>query len=203
MILVFLFADTSLTAVSTDELTAAGKFIDGQTAVIGTSAAVCHRCCIFQLIDLVNGKHCCLFARLITLSRDQSRTKRTHDTCDIRTDRFTACDLLKASQYRIIIKSTTLYNDMPAKFCRIRNLDNLVKRVLDNRVRKTCGNIRYLRALFLRLFYLGVHKYGTACSKVDWMLCKKRCLRKILHTVVQRFRKSLDKGTTAGRTCLI
>ena len=40
MILVFLFADTSLTAVSTDELTAAGKFIDGQTAVIGTSAAV-------------------------------------------------------------------------------------------------------------------------------------------------------------------
>ena len=203
MILVLLLADTSLAAVSTDELTAAGKFIDGQTAVIGTSAAVCHRCCIFQLIDLVNGKHGCLFSCLITLSRDQSRAKRTHDTCDIRTDRFTVCDLLEASEYRIIIKSTTLHNDMLTKFCRIRNLDNLVKCVLDNRVRKTCGNIRYLRTLFLRLFYLGIHKHSTSCSKIDRMLCKKCCLRKILHTVIQGFRKSLDKGTAAGRTCLI
>ena len=37
MILVFLFSDTALAAVSADVLTAAGEFVDGQTAAVRTA----------------------------------------------------------------------------------------------------------------------------------------------------------------------
>ena len=185
MVFVLLFTNSSLTAVPADKLTAAGKFIDRQTTVVCTSMAVCHRGGIFQLINLVDREHRCLFSCLITLSCDQSRTEGSHDSGDIRTDCFTAGNLFEASKYRVIIEGTALHHNMSAKLCRIRHLDNLVKSILDNRIGKTRRDIRYLRSLLLCLLYLGVHKYSTAGSEIDRMLCIKSSLCKILHTVIQ------------------
>ena len=57
MILVLFFSKSALTAVSTDIFAAAGEFVDGQTAVVGTSAAVRHGGGVLQAVDLINGKH--------------------------------------------------------------------------------------------------------------------------------------------------
>ena len=57
MILVLLFTNSSLTTITTDKLTSSGKLVDRQTTVIGTSTAIRHRSCIFQLVDLINGEH--------------------------------------------------------------------------------------------------------------------------------------------------
>ena len=53
------------------------------------------------------------------------------------------------------------------------------------------------------LFYLGVHEYGTAGSKVDGVLGKESGLREILDAVVQGVGEVLDEGTAAGRTGLV
>ena len=154
MIFVLFFTDTTFTAVTADILAAAGEFVDGQTAVVGTSTAVCHCGCVFQFIDLVNGEHGGFLTLLVTFAGDQGSAERTHDSGDIRTDGFTVGDFFKASQNCIIIESTALYNDVLTKFGSIGNLDNFIKRILDNGVSKTCGNIGNFSAFFLRLLYL-------------------------------------------------
>ena len=53
------------------------------------------------------------------------------------------------------------------------------------------------------MFYLGIHKYGTAGTKIDRVFCKQRLMREILHAVVQGLRERLDEGTAAGGTCLV
>ena len=70
MILVLFFSKSTLTAVSTDIFTAAGEFVDGQTAVVGTSAAVCHGGGVLEAVDLIDGKHGGFFTLLIALPCD-------------------------------------------------------------------------------------------------------------------------------------
>ena len=107
-----------------------GEFVDSQTAVIGTSTTVCHRSCIFQLVDLINGEHSRFCAFLMAFTGNQCSTEGTHDSGNIRTDGFTACNLFEASKNRIIVEGTTLYNDVLAKFGSVRNLDNLIQSIL-------------------------------------------------------------------------
>ena len=123
---IFLLSDTTFTAVTADILAAAGETVDGQTAAVGTSFTVCHAGRVFQIVDLVDGEHRGIFAILKTLSCDQGCTERTHDTCDIRADRFTVGDLFKASQYRIVIECTTLYDNIFTKLRSIRNFDYFI-----------------------------------------------------------------------------
>ena len=164
---ILLLSDTTFATVTADILAAAGETVDGQTAAVGTSLTVCHAGRVFQIVDLVDGEHRGIFAILKTLSCDQGCTERTHDTCDIRADRFTVGDLFKASQYRIVIECTTLYDDIFSKLGSIGYFDNFVQRVLDNRVSQTGGDISDGSALFLCLFYFGVHEYGTSGTEVD------------------------------------
>ena len=120
---VFLFSDTFFTSVSGNVLTISGKFVDGEQAVIGTSTTAGQFCLKFQIIDLFDGQHSGLFA-FITVTGDQCSAEGTHDTGDIRTDRFASGNGLKASQNRVIIECTALHNDVLTKFCRIGQLDN-------------------------------------------------------------------------------
>ena len=57
MVGIFLFADTTLAAVSGDELSATGKLVDGQTTVVGTSLTFGHTCGEFQGSNLLDWKH--------------------------------------------------------------------------------------------------------------------------------------------------
>ena len=197
MILVLFFSKSALTAVSADVFTAAGEFVDGQTTVVGTSAAVCHGGGVLEAVDLIDGKHGSFFTLLIALPCDQSSTEGTHDPGDIRADGLAVGNLLKAAENCVIIEGTTLYNDMLAKLGSIGNLDDLVEGVFDNGVGKTSGDIGNLSAFLLGLLNFGIHKNSTACSKINGMFCKKSCFCKVLYCVVQRFCKGFDKGTAA------
>ena len=126
MIFVFLFSDTAFAAVSADVLAAAGEFVDGQTAAVRTSLAVCHRGRIFQLVDLFDGEHCGLLIGRIALSCDQRRTECTHDTGNVRADGFAVGDSLKASKNSIVVERTALYNDMASQLGGIRNFNYLI-----------------------------------------------------------------------------
>ena len=199
VIFVFLFADSPLAAVAADKLAAAGEFVDGQTAVVGTSAAVGHGGGIFQGVDLVDREHGSLFSLFIPFSGDKRGAERSHDAGDIRTDGVAVRDLLKAPENRVVIEGSALYHDMPAKLGGVGNLDHLIERVLYYRIGKSGGDVGYFRALLLGLLYFGIHKYGASCSQVNGVLREKRGLREVLHAVVQRFGKSLDKGAASGR----
>ena len=203
MIFVLFLTDTAFTAVTAYILAAAGEFVDSQTAVIGTSTTVCHRSCIFQLVDLINGEHSSFCTFLMALAGDQRSTESTHDSGDIRTDGFAAGNLFEASKNRIIVESTTLYNDVFTKFGSIRNLDNLIECIFDNRVSKTCGNIGNLSSFFLCLFNFGIHKYGTSGTKINRMLCKNSSFCEILYCIIQGFGKGFNEGTASGGTCFI
>ena len=197
MILVLFFSKSTLTAVSTDIFTAAGEFVDGQTAVVGTSAAVRHGGGVLQAVDLINGKHGSFFALLIAFPCDQSGTEGTHDPGDIRADSLTVGNFLETAENRVVIEGTTLYNNVFAKLGSVGNLDHFVEGILDNGVGKAGGDIGNLSAFLLGLLNLGVHKYSTACSKINGVFCKKSCFCKVLYGVVQGFCEGLDKGTAA------
>ena len=80
-----------------------------------------------MLVDLINGEHSRFCAFLMAFTGNQCSTEGTHDSGDIRTDGFAACNLFEASKNRIIVEGTTLYNDVLAKFGSVRNLDNLIQ----------------------------------------------------------------------------
>ena len=134
---------------------------------------------------------------------NQCSTESTHDSGNIRTDSFAAGNLFETSQNCIIVESTTLYNDVSAKFGSIRNFDNLIERIFDNRVSKTCGNIGNLSSFFLRLLYLGIHENSTSGTKINRMLCKNSSFCEILYCIIQGFGKGFNKGTATGGTCFI
>ena len=198
MILVFFFADAALAAVSADKLTAAAETVDGQTAVIGTSLAVCHGSGVLQAVDFLNGQHGGDATVLVSLPGDQGCSESAHDTGDVRTDRFAVGDLFKASQYGVIVEGSALYDDVFSQLGSIGNLDDFVQRVLDNRVGQPCRNVSHFRPFFLRLLYLGIHKYGAAGTQVDGIFRKEGRFGEILHRVIQRFGKGFDERTAAG-----
>ena len=181
---VFLFAESALTTVAGDELASAGEFIDRQTAAVGTAAAFCHAGRKFQRIDLVNRKHGGLIAFGVMLPCNKSGTESTHNSCDIRTNGFTAGNFFKASQYGIIIESTALHNDLFSEIGGIGYLDDFKQGILNNRICKARGNIGNGSTFLLCLFYFGVHEYGTAGSEIDRMLCEQCCFCKILYAVI-------------------
>ena len=127
IIFIFFFADTALTTVTGYVLSAAGKLVNGQTTVVCAALTLCHTCGKGKFVDLVDGKHRCFrlfgikcsgsfcFLFMETLFCDQGSSESTHDTCNVRSDSFTACNDLKTSKNRIIIKSTALYYDLLTK----------------------------------------------------------------------------------------
>ena len=203
MVFGFLLSQPPLATVSGNELSAAAEMIDGQTAVVGTSPAFGHSCGIFQRFNLVNGEHGCAFAVHIPLSCDQSGSESAHDTGDVRTDNLAVSDLFQASQHGVIVKGSALYHDMLSKFRRVGNLDDLKECIFDDRISKTCGNIRNRSAFFLGLFYLGIHKYCAPGPQVDGMGGKERLMCKVFYRIIQRFGKGLDKRSAAGRAGLV
>ena len=120
----------------------------------------------------------------IAFSCDQCCAESTHDTGNVRTDRLTVCNPLKASKNSVVIERTALYNNVASELSCVRNFNYLVQCIFDNRAGKSGGDIGNRSPLFLRLLYLGVHKYGTARSKINRVFCKQRFMCEILYAVV-------------------
>ena len=202
-ILCLLFAKSPLAAVSGDEFSSAAEVVDGQTAGVGTSAAFCHRCGVFQGTDVVDGEHGRSLALGVALPCDEGCSESAHDSGDIRTDRLAVGYLLKTPQDGIIIEGSALDHDVVSKLCCIGYFDDFEQGVLDDGVGESCGDVRHRSAFLLRLFYLGVHEHGTAGSQIDGVLRIECLVGKVFHRIVQGLREGLDERTAAGGTCLV
>ena len=110
----------------------------------------------------------------------KSRAKRAHKARNIGTSGFYSRDLLKGTQYRFVMECTALYYNMLSEIAGIGKLYDFIESILDNRVRKSRGNIRNRRPFLLRLLNVGIHKHGTSCSKVNGSFCEQCFLRKAL-----------------------
>ena len=136
IVLVAFLADTALAAVAGDELAAAGKAVDGKTAVVGTALALGHGCRKFQIVDLVDRKHGSLHTLFIAFSCDESGAEGAHDARDVRADGLTAGDLLETAENGVIVKGSALDYDVLSKGGGVRDLDYLKQSVLDDGIGK-------------------------------------------------------------------
>ena len=136
IVLVAFLADTALAAVAGDELAAAGKAVDGKTAVVGTALALGHGCRKFQIVDLVDRKHGSLHTLFIAFSCDESGAEGAHDARDVRADGLTAGDLLETAENGVIVKGSALDYDVLPKGGGVRDLDYLKQSVLDDGIGK-------------------------------------------------------------------
>ena len=120
---IFLFADTSLAAVSGDELTAAGKFVDSQAAAVGTAPALWPCWCSYcsELI-LSIGEHWLSAFGFVALSGNQRSTESSHDTGDIRADSLAVGD---ASQSFAVQRHCRKYRPGLRCVCRVQRHQKL------------------------------------------------------------------------------
>ena len=120
----------------------------------------------------------------IALTGDKSSSEGTHDTCDIRADSFAAGDPFKASEDCVVVEGSALDNDILSEVAGGSDLDDFKQGIFDDRVGEAGGDIRNRSPLFLRLFYVGVHEYGTSRSEIHRILGKECRFCKILNAVV-------------------
>ena len=99
--------------------------VNGQAAVIRAALALGHGSGILQGLDLIDWEHGSTFTLHIAFPGDQGGPESPHDTCDIRADCFTVCDLFKAPQHGIVIESSSLHHNMVSKLRGIGNLNYL------------------------------------------------------------------------------
>ena len=202
-ILCLFLAQTPLAAVAGDELPASAEMIDGQAAGVRASAAFGHGRGVLHGPDVVDGEHGRPLAVRVAFAGDERRAESSHDACNVRADGVASCNLLEAAENRIVVEGTALHDDVVPQLRCAGDLDDLKERVLDDRVGKSGGDIRYRGTFFLRLLDFGVHKYCTAGPKVNGILRVERLMGEILHAVVQGFGKGLDKGAASRRACLV
>ena len=110
-----------------------------------------HGRCISETIDLLDAEHFGAAIFIFALLCDQRRTERAHDSCNIRPDDFTLRDALEASKDRVVIKCSALHHNVLSQLGRIRNFDDLIEGVLNDRVSKAGGDIRNSSSFLLRL----------------------------------------------------
>ena len=181
---------------------AVGKTVDRQHTVIGAAAAMGGFRGICKLSDFFQRKHLC-FLTAVTVFRYQRGTEGTHNTGNIGACNFHTGDPFKGPQYRLVIEGSALDHDMLAQLRWVCQLDDLIQRVLDNGIRKACGDIGNGCTFFLRLFHIGVHKHGTAGAQIHRIGSKQSLPGKVFRTVTQGVCEVLNKRATAGGTGFI
>ena len=135
---------------------------------------------------------------MIPLPGNEGRSEGAHDAGDIRTDGVAAGNLLKASEYRVVVEGSALDYHMGTQVRGLGNFDYLEQGVLDDGVGQSRGNVRHGSALLLSLLDVGVHEHGAAGAQVRGVLRKEGLFGEILNAVIQALGKGLDKGAAAG-----
>ncbi len=182
LVLVLFFADTALTTVAGYKLATAGETVNGQKTGVGTALTACHGGFKLEFADILWREQSGHNA-LVMLACNQGSTEGAHDAGNVRTDSLAAADSLKAAKNGIVIEGAALNNDVFAEILRVGNLDNFIKRIFDNGISKTGGNIGNGSAFLLSLFNLGIHKYGTTGTEVNRILGVESNFGEILYLI--------------------
>ena len=188
--------DDLLAAVARDIPAAVGKCIDRQHASVLAAVAVAGRCRIFKCRYLVKGQHTRAAAVRPVLGYKRS-TEGAHDTGYIGAYDLHARYLLKGTQHRLVVEGTALHDDILTELAHIRQLDDLKEGILYHRICQSRRDIRYRRALLLRLLDIGIHEDGASGAQIHRRLGKERLLREVLCRISQRCGEVLYEGAAA------
>ena len=118
---------------------------------------------------------------------DKRRAESTHKSCNVGTDCINARDLLECTEYGFVVERTALYYDVATEILCVRKFYYFVKCIFDYGICKSCRNIGDRCPFFLRLLYVGVHEYGTACTEVNGMRCKQSLICKTCRSKSERY----------------
>ena len=194
----FLFTLAALAAIARDEARAVSELIYREHAVVLAAVTACVAVLNLEIIYFGKIYELASYAVVVVLGYYRSAVS-AHYAGNIRTHNISSHYAFDTSKYRIIKERTALHYDFFTCFLRVSQLYYLIKRVSDDGVRKTRGNISDGRALFLRLLYLGIHKYRAARTEIYRSLRKQRFLCKIGNTHINRLGICLYERTAAGR----
>ena len=125
-------SQTPFAAVARDELAAAGKAVDRQETVVGTSFTASHRALEFQMDDIFQGEHGGLRSLLVVFPGDEGGAKSSHNAGDIGTHCLTAGYPFEASQNGIVIKGSALNDYVCTEILWIGQLDHLQQGVFND-----------------------------------------------------------------------
>ena len=190
------FGYGALAAVSADELAPAREGVHSQAAVIGAKSAVDVLYGVRKAAEFLCGEHCALFK--LVLHRIESRAVSAHQARDNRSNSFYFHFLLKGAQNSVIQKCSALNNDISAKFLGGTRSYYLIYSVFNYAYRKSRRDVFDGSAIFLRLFYRGIHKNGAAAAEVNRAVSKKTKLGEFLNVFAQRVCEGLQKRAAAG-----
>ena len=104
------------------------------------------------------------------IPRDERHTIRPHQPRHIRTDDLSSKEQLQRTKHRIIVEGPALHHDPLTQVRRLLQADDLVERILDDRVGKTRRNICDRDAILLCLPHTGIHEDRAARAQIHRML---------------------------------
>ena len=186
------------TPVAADMLSTA-EIVDGQQTTVSAATAADGGGFIRKTQHFLKRQHGAFLTSVMVL-RNQSRTKSTHQTGNVRASSIHTGDFLKGPENCLVVKGAALNNDMLAQILGICKLDDLVERVFDDGVGKTCRNVGNRGSFFLGLLDVGVHEYCATGTQVNGSFCKQGFLCKALSGVTQAGCEVFYEGAAAGTT---
>ena len=193
----------ALTAIPRDEGTAIIESRQRDHAVIAAARAALHFIRIRQRLQFLRCHKRGHMPRRTGIPRDERHAIRPHQPRHIRTDDLSSEEQLQRAKHRIIIEGPALHHDPLAQVRRLLQADDLVERILDDRVGETRRNICDRDAILLCLPHTGIHEDRAARAQIHRMLCRESDLGEMPDIHPQRPGKGIKERPAARRAGLI
>ena len=182
-------------------------FVSREIVVAVCETVTCHHTSVFATVALhrtrrIRGRLEDLVQRNTRhspIARIECTTKCAHQFRTLAAEHLPFRKALERPYDGIVAHRTALYHDTLAEFVRAAEFQHLVKAVLDHRIRQTCRNIGYRRALAQHLLDLRVHEYRTARPQIARELCRTSQSREIRDRISEALGESLDEGSAPRR----
>ena len=127
------------------------------------------------------------------IPRDERHAIRPHQSRHIRADDLSSEKQLQRAEHRIIVESPALHHDPVAQIRRLLQADDLVERILDDRVGETGRNICDRDAILLCLPHTGIHEDRATRPEVHRMLGRESDLGEMSDIHPQRLGKGIKE----------
>ena len=196
-------ARPALAAVARDVPGAVGEGRDGELAVVLAEPAGVEARLHAEGVQPGRIQQCAGRARLVVSAGGQRRAVGAHQPRDVGTDDLGAGEQFEGSQHRVVEEGAALHDDLLAELGGVLELDHLVERVADDRVRQPGGDVADVGALLLRLLHRRVHEHRAAAAEVDRGGRLGGGAGEARHVRAHRLGEGLQERAATGRAGLV
>ncbi|MNO30967.1 hypothetical protein D3C76_209160 [compost metagenome] len=133
------------------------------------------------------------------LSGNQCTAVGAHHTGNIRSDHCSSGQQLERAKHGFIIEGSPLYNDIVPQILGVADFDDLLERILNDRIRKPRRQIGQRGSFLLHLLHFGIHKDRAARAQINRLGGFQCSCSKLPDAKLQCGRKALQEGAAARR----